>query len=369
MEDFNVIPIECECKISEEKLHNLEVGYPSGWGNDDDVISDKKKIPQCPGMKYGLKAVLKKNDDNDEVLYMKLCFYGSFDDELTIHGKFACFVKSANFATSFDSFTYAHDVCVNGDEYDDWAHEICTKGDLFNPEKKFIFNKHMVVEMKGMLFVKEIVYPSFFKKPSSTLGDYLWERDDKDFIISGGKEGDESKTEIKVHKFVLASRSPVFDKMIETDMKEKREGKVEIVDFDPDTVEAAVEYCYDQDITYRCDDLTIALPLLQFAEKYDMNDLKKEIETYLIKESLSPENVVEISNAAIISNSPILRRFCSDALLIFMRQGIQVEKRDVLDGEFAKELLDKALSGECSVDEKIFEEVKEENFVDDIGWG
>uniref|UniRef100_A0A914PSQ8 BTB domain-containing protein n=1 Tax=Panagrolaimus davidi TaxID=227884 RepID=A0A914PSQ8_9BILA len=204
----------------------------------------------------------------------------------------------------------------------------------------------MVVEMKGMLFVSETIYPSCVKEPSSTLGDYLWERDDEDFIISVENEGDESITEIKVHKLILASRSPVFDTMIKTDMKEKSEEKVEIVGFDPDTVEAAVEYCYDQDITYRYDDLTIALPLLQFAEKYDMKDLKKEIETDLIKQSLSPENVVEISNASIISNSPILRRFCSDALLIFMRQGIHVEKRDVLDGELAKELLDKALSGE-----------------------
>uniref|UniRef100_A0A914QPP9 BTB domain-containing protein n=1 Tax=Panagrolaimus davidi TaxID=227884 RepID=A0A914QPP9_9BILA len=217
-----------------------------------------------------------------------------------------------------------------------------------------------------MLFVSETIYPSCVRESSSTLGDYLWERDDKDFIISVGKEGDESKTEIKVHKLILASRSPVFDKMIKSDMKEKSEGKVEIVDFDRDTVEAAVEYCYDQDIIYRYyNDLTIAL--LQFAEKYDMKDLKKDIETHLIKESLSPENVVEISNAAIISNSPILRRFCYDALLIFMRQGIHVEKRDVLDEEFAKELLDKALAGGCSFDENICEEVEEENFDVDLG--
>uniref|UniRef100_A0AC35EXH9 Uncharacterized protein n=1 Tax=Panagrolaimus sp. PS1159 TaxID=55785 RepID=A0AC35EXH9_9BILA len=116
------------------------------------------------------------------------------------------------------------------------------------------------------------------------------------------------------------------------------------------------EYCYDQGGTYRYYDLTIALPLLQFAEKYDMKDLKKDVETHLIKESLSPENVVEILNASIISNSPILRRCCSDALLIFMRQGIHVEKRNVLDEEFSKELLDKAYSGECLFDEKICEE-------------
>uniref|UniRef100_A0A914QS61 Uncharacterized protein n=1 Tax=Panagrolaimus davidi TaxID=227884 RepID=A0A914QS61_9BILA len=104
MEDFYVIPIEYEWKISEEKLETLaDPWHPAK------VISGQKRLQQCPGIIYGLKADIGGNDKNEEVLNIILCFYGSSFDELTIHGKFACFVKSANFATSFDSFTDAHD--------------------------------------------------------------------------------------------------------------------------------------------------------------------------------------------------------------------------------------------------------------------
>uniref|UniRef100_A0A914Q665 BTB domain-containing protein n=1 Tax=Panagrolaimus davidi TaxID=227884 RepID=A0A914Q665_9BILA len=111
------------------------------------------------------------------------------------------------------------------------------------------------------------------EKPSLTLGQYLWERDDdRDFNISVGKKN-ELKTEIKIHRCVFASRSPVFDRMLETEMKEKAENKLEIIDFNTEIVRIAVEYFYDRK-TYKNLNVDQLIDLLQFAEKYDIQDLK-----------------------------------------------------------------------------------------------
>uniref|UniRef100_A0A914QFR8 Uncharacterized protein n=1 Tax=Panagrolaimus davidi TaxID=227884 RepID=A0A914QFR8_9BILA len=134
------------------------------------------------------------------------------------------------------------------------------------------------------------------------------------------------------------------------------DGRVFIEDFDWDTVEAAIEYLYDQGCDPFSNGLTSAFSLLHFAEKYDIKDLKDEIVMSLVKEKLLPENVVGISNAAITSNSPTLRDFCSDALLIFMRHGIQVDNIDDLDEEFSKDLFKKAFSGKYDFSEKIYAE-------------
>uniref|UniRef100_A0AC35G8D1 BTB domain-containing protein n=1 Tax=Panagrolaimus sp. PS1159 TaxID=55785 RepID=A0AC35G8D1_9BILA len=327
---------------------------------------------------YGLKACFEENDEDGEVMKMTLALYGTSAQSLNIHGNFAFYIKSADFSTKYENAFNASDsdkvymrYCYYGEEDDEgdkltqpsWTREICTKNDLFNPEKKFIADEHLVVGMRGMLLIDS---SSHFKdlyagdddsdeEAPKSLADYLWKSDDKDFEIYIGKK-DATMTSITVHKCVLSSRSKVFERMIKTDMKENRDGRVFIEDFDSDTVEAAVEYFYDQGCDPFTNSLTSAFSLLQFAEKYDIKDLKDEIVMRLVKEKLLPEHVVEISNAAIISNSPTLRDFCSDALLIFMRHGIQVDNIDDLDEEFSKGLFKKAFSGKYDFSEKIYNE-------------
>uniref|UniRef100_A0A914PH51 BTB domain-containing protein n=1 Tax=Panagrolaimus davidi TaxID=227884 RepID=A0A914PH51_9BILA len=349
MEDYNLIPIEHEWKISEELLKNLDAG-------GDDYSSEKKDLQQCPGIQYGLKACFEENDEGEEVLKMTLALYGTTGQSLNIHGNFAFYVKSADFSTKYDNAFNASDSeranCYYGDEVDKWTREICTKDDLLNPQKKFIDDEYLVVAMKGMLLVDS---GSHFKdlyardddsdteaEAPQSLGDYLWKGNDRDFEIIVGKK-DATLRSLNVHKCVLSSRSKVFERMIKTDMKENREGRVHIEDFDWDNVEAAVEYLYDQRFDPFSNGLTNAFSLLQFAEN-------------LVKEKLLPENVVGISNAAIISNSPTLRDFCSDALLIFTRHGIQVENIDDLDEGFSKDLFKKAFSGKYAFNEKIYAE-------------
>ena len=110
----------------------------------------------------------------------------------------------------------------------------------------------------------------------------LWNRDDKDLTIIVGNTqimvefyvlyiSLKTFTTFQVHKNVLASCSEVFETMLKTGWKEGDENKVIIDDFDAPTVQAAVEYCYDQEMTNVAQ---VAVDLYRFADKYFMDNLK-----------------------------------------------------------------------------------------------
>ena len=50
--------------------------------------------------------------------------------------------------------------------------------------------------------------------------------------------------EFKVHKAVLASQSPVFRRMLESDMKEQKTNVIEISDVDPMVMSDLLTYLY-----------------------------------------------------------------------------------------------------------------------------
>uniref|UniRef100_A0AC35GBX9 BTB domain-containing protein n=1 Tax=Panagrolaimus sp. PS1159 TaxID=55785 RepID=A0AC35GBX9_9BILA len=173
-------------------------------------------------------------------------------------------------------------------------------------------------------------------KSELTLAKYLWERDDRDFILSVGKNN-EQKTEVKIHKLILASRSPVFDRMLQTEMKEKSEGKVEIIDFDPETVKIAVEFFYDREID-ECLNVGLLIDLLQFAEKYDVQDLKGKTEIILCKK-LRPHNICQISNGSVISNATMLKDACIQTMLFYMNKKIPFDEAITLNKNFSAEVI------------------------------
>ena len=73
--------------------------------------------------------------------------------------------------------------------------------------------------------------------------------------------------EFKVHRVILASRSPVFRAMLESDMKEKQSGVVEVSDITPEAMSDLVAYLY----TGTAPNLTtLANELLEAAEKYQL---------------------------------------------------------------------------------------------------
>uniref|UniRef100_A0A914PRW0 BTB domain-containing protein n=1 Tax=Panagrolaimus davidi TaxID=227884 RepID=A0A914PRW0_9BILA len=213
-------------------------------------------------------------------------------------------------------------------------YRFCYLKDVLNPENKFIENDKFTIQMKGMMFFESS--PKDREKPSLTLAQYLWERDDdRDFIILVGKSN-ELKTEVKIHRCVFASRSPVFDRMLETEMKEKAENKLEIIDFSPDIVKLAAEHFYDRE-TYKTSNVDQLIDLLQFAQKYDIQDLKSKVEHILIIK-VRPNNICQISNASINANSTKLKEVCIQLMRFYMNQKLPFNEEITLNEDFVIEL-------------------------------
>jgi len=70
----------------------------------------------------------------------------------------------------------------------------------------------------------------------SLIGDYFLR--DVSFELKGG-------VTVEAHKTVLAVRSPVFRKMFASNMREKRSGKVQLLDVDPEVMKIFVNSLYD----------------------------------------------------------------------------------------------------------------------------
>uniref|UniRef100_A0AC34FR40 BTB domain-containing protein n=1 Tax=Panagrolaimus sp. ES5 TaxID=591445 RepID=A0AC34FR40_9BILA len=111
-----------------------------------------------------------------------------------------------------------------------------------------------------------------------------------------------------VHKIVLETFSPIFKKMIEAQSSDN-ENVIEITDCDYQLVQNAVNFCYgmSEAIPTNCDDLIL---MLKFSNKYEIDDLKKEIEFKLMSKIL-PENVCKFTNVAIEANAENLKAMFS----------------------------------------------------------
>jgi speckle-type POZ protein len=94
---------------------------------------------------------------------------------------------------------------------------------------------------------------------------------------------------LKCHKFMLAARSPVFRTMLSIDMKEAKEGFVEVPDFGSVVMKEVLRFIYCDEVE---DIVDIASSLIFAAEKYELEKLKKICIESMI-ENLSKENVIE----------------------------------------------------------------------------
>ena len=83
----------------------------------------------------------------------------------------------------------------------------------------------------------------------------------------------------RVHRNLLCYRSPVFRAMLDSDMREAREGEIIIQDMDSTTVRSMIHYIYTGEMSEDWQDLDI----LEVARAADMYDLPGWIE------ELSPE--------------------------------------------------------------------------------
>ena len=73
----------------------------------------------------------------------------------------------------------------------------------------------------------------------------------------------------RVHKYFLCSKSPVFSAMLNSDMREAREGEINIRDMNSDTVSSMIQYIYTGELTDGWQDLDIQDVTIA-ADMYDL---------------------------------------------------------------------------------------------------
>uniref|UniRef100_A0AC34GNU8 BTB domain-containing protein n=1 Tax=Panagrolaimus sp. ES5 TaxID=591445 RepID=A0AC34GNU8_9BILA len=151
--------------------------------------------------------------------------------------------------------------------------------------------------------------------------------------------------EIMAHKIVLETFSPIFKKMIEAQNTEG-DDVIEIHDCDYQVFQNAVNFCYGiSDIlpTY-IDEL---IDMLEFSNRYEIDDLKNEIEFKLIPHVLE-NNICKLSNAAIECNAEMLKAHCQSKLTTFVKNGnasVIIEMDNSVDGEFVKDVFQEYFMG------------------------
>ena len=112
--------------------------------------------------------------------------------------------------------------------------------------------------------------------------------------------------EFKVHRAILASQSPVFRAMFETDMKEKRSGIIEVSDITPAVMSDLVTYLYSGSAPNL---ESLVNELLDVAGKYQLPRLFKMCESELGKK-MKETSVIETLILADLHGRPSLKKAC-----------------------------------------------------------
>uniref|UniRef100_A0AC34G5F5 BTB domain-containing protein n=1 Tax=Panagrolaimus sp. ES5 TaxID=591445 RepID=A0AC34G5F5_9BILA len=324
--DFRPFLVEDVLTITQEELKEIVVQKKKQY------FEGVTKTIEIPSVNYYWMGLIYNNTEEHEpnsdmfTAFLTL----EFSDGTKLRGKISFYVQSGEYVVeSGDNI-----MVPNEQDYHCVKKEAFSLTDVLKPVNKFIENGVLTLKVKGMLF--RDLSDAQKQRAQTTLGHFLWKCDDRDFVISVGKNA-EFKSEIKLHKNVLASRSPVFNAMVKSEMKEKAEGRVEIIDFDVEVVQSAVEFFYDRD-TYRSLDLDKLVSLLHFAEKYDIKDMKAELERTLCFH-LSPGNICQITNASLASNSSMLKQFTIQTMILFIRQKVPFADSDALEKDFMAEMI------------------------------
>ena len=112
--------------------------------------------------------------------------------------------------------------------------------------------------------------------------------------------------EFRAHKAVLVSQSPVFSRMLDADMKEKREGVIEVTDIDPTVMSDLIAFLY----TGNAPNLhTEAKGLLHAATKYEIPRLMVLCENEIMI-NLHADNLLETVQLADTYEAPNLKKAC-----------------------------------------------------------
>lgn len=144
------------------------------------------------------------------------------------------------------------------------------------------------------------------------------------------------KEEIPVHKNILSTRSPVFDAMVETKLKEGEEKKALIDDIDSVALKEFLRFLY----CARVNDIDpIATDLLYAAEKYDLKDLKPLCVRSLTN-NICLNNALDTFILANLHDEKELKKYSLDFILWHYVDLKEHESWKKMPVELMKEILD-----------------------------
>ncbi|XP_048749896.2 BTB/POZ domain-containing protein 2-like [Ostrea edulis] len=121
-----------------------------------------------------------------------------------------------------------------------------------------------------------------------------------DVTFRVGKEG----KLVRAHKYVLSSRSPVFDAMLYGDLAESYD--IIVPDIEPSSFDALLRFVYCGDVDLCPDTVT---SVLYAADKYGVDDLVTKIKSYL-DQNITNETVLIILESAKLFNFEDLLQKC-----------------------------------------------------------
>jgi len=126
--------------------------------------------------------------------------------------------------------------------------------------------------------------------------------------------------EVQVHRCIMAGRSPVFKSLMESDMMEKKSGRVMIEDFKIKVVRALVLYIYTAKIEDGFDDIAT---LMKIGNKYLIETLVEDCSKKLIK-LITVSNVLELGAVAEVYSVQDLMESCAQ----FVSRNLDVLEKD-----------------------------------------
>ncbi|CAL1281776.1 unnamed protein product [Larinioides sclopetarius] len=160
------------------------------------------------------------------------------------------------------------------------------------------------------------------------------QEDMKDLFVKQCLTDIRLKTKTKsfsAHRSVLCARSPVFERMLTSDMKERNTSCIEVDDLGDDVVQQLLLFLYSD--TVQNLQWEMATQLYYAADKYEVGRLKAVCSSFLV-EHLSPTNAGELLLLADTHSDADLKGVVEDFILDHDKEGFFFKRMgDVVENE------------------------------------